>query len=138
MRLMTRCLNKLAGWGAAGILAALLPCPVQAAQMKDARVWAGPEYTRVVLDANGPLDYTISQKDGQIVVNLRGTDAAADFSAPTAQGLYRGLSQVRSGNNLAGRQQHEGEGDRLPDAVRFAAVAAHVMTFYSPSGDLVM
>jgi N-acetylmuramoyl-L-alanine amidase len=100
MRLMTRCLNKLAGWGAAGILAALLPCPVQAAQMKDARVWAGPEYTRVVLDANGPLDYTISQKDGQIVVNLRGTDAAADFSAPTAQGLYRGLSQVRSGNNL--------------------------------------
>ncbi len=100
MRPMMGRLNKLAGWGVAVILAAVLPYPVQAARMKDARVWAGPEYTRVVLDANGPLDYTINQKDGQIVVNLRDSDASADFSAPAAQGLYRGISQVRSGNNL--------------------------------------
>ena len=100
MRLMMGCLNKLAGWGVAAILATLLPCAVQAAQMKDARVWAGPDYTRLVLDANGPLNYTVSQKDGQIVVNLRDSDASADFSAPAAQGLYRGLSQVRSGKNL--------------------------------------
>ena len=100
MRLMMGCLNKLAGWGAAVTLAAVLPYPVHAAQMKDARVWAGPEYTRVVLDANGPLNYTISQKDGQIVVNLRDSNASADFSAPAAQGLYRGLSQVRSGKDL--------------------------------------
>ena len=100
MRLMMGCLNKLAGWGVVVVLAAALPYPVHAAQMKDARVWAGPQYTRVVLDANGPLNYTISQKDGQIVVNLRDADASADFSAPAAQGLYRGITQVRSGKNL--------------------------------------
>ncbi|MEO7051215.1 MAG: N-acetylmuramoyl-L-alanine amidase [Rhodanobacter sp.] len=97
---MKGCLNKLAGWGVAVMLAALLPYSVQAAQMKDARVWAGPEYTRVVLDANGPINYTISQKDGQIVVNLRDSEATADFAAPAAQGLYRGISQVRSGKDL--------------------------------------
>ena len=100
MRLMKGCLNKLGGWSVATMLAALLPYPLQAAQMKDARVWAGPEYTRVVLDANGPINYTISQKDGQIVVKLRDSDATADFSAPAPQGLYRGISHVRSGKDL--------------------------------------
>ncbi len=99
MRLMRSCLNKLAGWGVA-VMAAVLACPVQAAQLKDARVWAGPEYTRVVLDATGPLHYTISQKAGQIVVDLRDSQATADFSAPMAQGLFRGISQTRSGNSL--------------------------------------
>ena len=45
-------------------------CAARAADLKDARVWAGPEYTRVVLDASGPLHYKISQKDGQVVVDL--------------------------------------------------------------------
>ena len=93
-------LNKLAGWGVAAMLAALLPCAAQAAQIKDARVWAGPQYTRVVLDADGPLHYTIAQKDGQIVVDLRDSQAAGGFSAPTAQGLFRGISHARRGDDL--------------------------------------
>ena len=72
MRPMRGYLNKLAGWGVAVMLAAFLPCAAQAAQVKDARVWAGPQYTRVVLDADGPLHYTIAQKDGRIVVRLQG------------------------------------------------------------------
>jgi N-acetylmuramoyl-L-alanine amidase len=93
-------LNKLAGWTVAAMLAALSPCLAQAAQVKDARVWAGPQYTRVVLDADGPLHYTIEQKDGQVVVDLRDSQAANGFSAPAAQGLYRGISHARRGNNL--------------------------------------
>ncbi|MGN6705531.1 MAG: N-acetylmuramoyl-L-alanine amidase [Rhodanobacter sp.] len=93
-------LNKLAGWGAAAMLAAFLPCAAQAAQIKDARVWAGPQYTRVVLDADGPLHYTIGQKDGQIVVNLRDSQAAGSFSAPAAQGLFLGISHARRGDDL--------------------------------------
>lgn len=93
-------LNKLAGWTVAALLVALPPCAAQAAQVKDARVWAGPQYTRVVLDADGPLDYTIEQKDGQIAVNLRDSQAAIGFAAPAAQGLYRGISHTRRGNDL--------------------------------------
>ena len=93
-------LNKLAGWGVAAMLAALLPCAAQAAQIKDARVWAGPQYTRVVLDADGPLHYTIAQKDGRIVVDLRDSQAVGGFSAPTAQGLFRGISHARRGDDL--------------------------------------
>ncbi len=100
MRLMRAFLNKLVGLGVAVILTAMPWYPVQAAQLKDARVWAGPEYTRVVLDAIGPLHYTIDQKDGQIVVDLRDSQATAGFSAPAAQGLYQGISHVRSGKNL--------------------------------------
>jgi N-acetylmuramoyl-L-alanine amidase len=93
-------LNKLAGWTVAAMLAVLSPCLAQAAQVKDARVWAGPQYTRVVLDADGPLHYTIEQKDGQIVVDLRDSQAASGFSAPAAQGLYRGISHAKRGNDL--------------------------------------
>lgn len=97
---MRGCLNKLAGWGVAVMLTALPPCAAQAAQLKDVRVWAGPSYTRVVLDAIGPLHYTIDQKAGQIVVDLRDSLAAPDFFAPAAQGLYRGIAHVSNGNNL--------------------------------------
>ncbi|OOG55121.1 N-acetylmuramoyl-L-alanine amidase [Rhodanobacter sp. B05] len=93
-------LNNLAGLVVAALLAGAPLGGARAAEVKDARVWAGPEYTRVVLDANGPLQYKIEQKGGQIVVELGDSQAAADFSAPAAQGLYRGLSQARSGNNL--------------------------------------
>ncbi|MEO6800240.1 MAG: N-acetylmuramoyl-L-alanine amidase [Rhodanobacter sp.] len=93
-------LNNLAGLFVAAILAGAPLAGARAAELKDARVWAGPEYTRVVLDASGPLHYKIDQKDGQIVVDLSDSTAAADFSAPVAQGMYRGLSHVRSGKNL--------------------------------------
>ncbi len=100
MRIMRAYLNKLAGWGVAVMLAALPLHSVQAAQLQDARVWAGPQYTRVVIDAIGPLRYTIDQKDGQIVVDLRDSQAVTHFTAPAAQGLYRGMAHARSGKNL--------------------------------------
>ena len=97
---MTGYLNKLVALAVAVILAGASLGVARAADIKGARVWAGPEYTRVVFDANGPLDYKIDQKDGQIVVDLGDSQTTAGFSAPAAQGLFRGLSHARSGKSL--------------------------------------
>jgi N-acetylmuramoyl-L-alanine amidase len=75
-------------------------CALKAAELKSARVWAGPEYTRVVLDASGPLKYTISRKTGQLMVDLADSQVGGSFDNPSAQGLYRGMSHARQGNHL--------------------------------------
>ena len=93
-------LNKLGGLVVATFLATAPLCAARAADLKGARVWAGPDYTRVVLDATGPLRYTISQKDAQVVVDLSGSRLAHDFADPAAQGLYRGMTHARIGDNL--------------------------------------
>jgi N-acetylmuramoyl-L-alanine amidase len=100
MRLMSGYLNNLGGCVAAVIMAATPLCAARAADLKDARIWAGPDYTRVVLDASGPLQYTVSQKDGQIVVDLPGSGVSPDFSDPAARGLLRGMSHARIGDHL--------------------------------------
>lgn len=94
---------NLNNWGGLVIaaLAAIAPLgAIRAADLKDARVWAGPEYTRLVLDASGPLHYSVSQKTGQITVDLPGSRATQGFSDPGAQGLFRGMSHVRIGDHL--------------------------------------
>jgi N-acetylmuramoyl-L-alanine amidase len=53
-----------------------------------------------VLDASGPLRYTISQKDGQVVVDLPGSRTTSSFSSPSAQGLYRSMSHARIGDGM--------------------------------------
>ncbi|WEN14327.1 N-acetylmuramoyl-L-alanine amidase [Rhodanobacter sp. AS-Z3] len=93
-------LNKRVGIFAVAIAALLPVSAVSAAQLKSARVWAGSEYTRVVLDASGPLQYTISQKNGEVVVELPGSRPDRDFSDPAAQGLLRGLSHSRLGQGM--------------------------------------
>ena len=100
MRLMRGYLNNLGGCVAAVIMAAIPLCAARAADLKDARIWAGPDYTRVVLDASGPLQYTVSQKDGQIVVDLPDSGVSPDFSDPAARGLLRGMSHARIGDHL--------------------------------------
>ncbi|KRE86780.1 N-acetylmuramoyl-L-alanine amidase [Rhodanobacter sp. Soil772] len=93
-------LNNWGGWVVVAILAAAPLCVTRAADLKGARAWAGPEYTRVVLDASGPLRYTISQKDGQVVVDLPDSRTTSSFSSPSAQGLYRGMSHARVGDGM--------------------------------------
>lgn len=100
MRLMRGYLNNLGGFVAVAIMVIVPLCTARAADLKDARAWAGPEYTRVVLDASGPLHYTISQNDGQIVVDLPDSEVSHDFSDPGAQGLFRGMSHARIGDHL--------------------------------------
>lgn len=100
MRSMRGYLNNWVGWLAVAMMAIAPLCPLHAAQIKDARVWAGPEYTRVVLDASGPFRYTVNQKDGQIVIDLPDSRALRSFSSPTPQGLLRGMSHAHVGSGM--------------------------------------
>jgi len=100
MRHMKGYLNNLGGLVAAAILAIAPLYAAKAAELKDARVWAGPEYTRVVLDATGPMKYSVKQKDGQLTVELADSNAKAGFSDPQASGLYRGMTHTRVGDGL--------------------------------------
>ena len=75
-------------------------CAAEAADLMHARVWAGPQYTRVVLDMSGPLAYQIRRDGAQMVVDLGDSRIADGFSDPAAQGLYRGMSHRIEGNRL--------------------------------------
>ncbi|MDQ6646200.1 MAG: N-acetylmuramoyl-L-alanine amidase [Pseudomonadota bacterium] len=97
---MSGYLNNWCGCFVAAIMLATPLCVARAADLKDARVWAGPDYTRLVLDAEGPLQYKISQKGDQVVVDLSGSRALEEFSDPAAQGLFKGMSHARIGDSL--------------------------------------
>ncbi|HEY9131433.1 MAG TPA: N-acetylmuramoyl-L-alanine amidase [Dyella sp.] len=71
-----------------------------AADVKSARVWAGPEYTRLVLDLSGPVSYRVNQDGGQLSVVLPASTLAGGFSAPRGQGLYKGLQLQRQGDRV--------------------------------------
>lgn len=82
------------------VLATAPLCAANAADVKSARVWAGPEYTRLVLDVSGPLDYKVRQDGGQVVIDLDRSALAGDFAAPRKQGLYKGLESSQQGGRL--------------------------------------
>ena len=75
-------------------------CAVHAADVKSARVWAGPEYTRLVLDVSGPVDYKTRQDGDQLVIDLGRSGLADDYAAPKSQGLLKGLDSNQQGNRL--------------------------------------
>ena len=100
MRGMRAYLNNRMGWLAVALATFLPVGAASAAQLKNARVWAGPEYTRVVFDASGPLQYKISQKNGQVLVELPDSTPSRDFSDPAAQGLFHGMSHSRLGDGM--------------------------------------
>jgi N-acetylmuramoyl-L-alanine amidase len=77
------------------------PCgALHAADVKNARVWAGPAYTRVVFDLSAPAKYTLSQQNGRIVLDLSDSRVAGSFNTPAAQGLFKGLDSVRQGGSV--------------------------------------
>ncbi|HEY4091596.1 MAG TPA: N-acetylmuramoyl-L-alanine amidase [Luteibacter sp.] len=80
-------------------VATLAPVVSNAADVKAARVWAGPEYTRVVFDLSGPATYKMSQGDtpGSVVLDIAGSAVAPDFSAPGGQGLFKSMSSGKQG-----------------------------------------
>ena len=99
MRFMRGYLNSLGGIVVA-IAAATPLCAVHAADLKGARVWAGPAYTRVVIDAAGPLDYKVTQSGDQLLVDLSGTRLAGSFTDPAAHGLFHGMTHAQQGDHL--------------------------------------
>lgn len=76
---------------------------VHATEIKNLRVWAGDEYTRAVFDVSGPVDYKLHEvaKPNRIVLDLRGSVFAPDFSMPGAQGILKGVRAGRQGQKDA-------------------------------------
>ena len=91
--------NKLGLLACVTAVATLAPAASNAADVKGARVWAGPEYTRVVFDLSGPATYKMSQGDtpGSVVLDIAGSAVAPDFSAPGGQGLFKSMSTGKQG-----------------------------------------
>jgi len=82
-------------------VATLAPAVSTAADIKAARVWAGPEYTRVVFDLSGPATYKMSQGDtpGSVVLDITGSAVAGDFAAPGGQGLFKSMTAGKQGGS---------------------------------------
>jgi len=85
----------LAVFGAGGL--------AHAAEIKSLRVWAGPESTRVVFDVSGPVDYKLLElsKPDRLVLDLRGSQLGAGFSAPQVKGLLKSVRAGKQGKNDA-------------------------------------
>ena len=86
--------------GAVALLAMAPLCAAKAADVKSARAWAGPEYTRVVLDVSGPVTYKLNQDGGELTVDVNASSIGSSFSSPGATGLYKGMSGTRQGSNV--------------------------------------
>lgn len=84
----------------AAVVAASASLDAQAADVKAARVWAGPEYTRVVFDLSGPVRFQASTQGGKVQLDLGNDRLAPGFVEPAAQGLFRGLSTHRKAGRL--------------------------------------
>ncbi|MGA0588334.1 N-acetylmuramoyl-L-alanine amidase [Dyella sp. KRB-257] len=80
--------------------AGLSALPARAADVRAARVWAGPLYTRVVFDLSGPVSYRLRQDDGKVQIDLGKDRLGPAFATPSAQGLFKGLSTRRRGGRL--------------------------------------
>src|SRR5688572_18817347 len=74
-----------------------------AAEITGLRIWAGPEYTRAVIDVDGKVDYKLFELDGpdRVVLDLRDSALAADFQAPPASGLLKSLRAGKQGKTDA-------------------------------------
>ncbi|PTR33283.1 N-acetylmuramoyl-L-alanine amidase [Luteibacter sp. OK325] len=72
-----------------------------AADVKAARAWAGPEYTRVVFDLSGPASYKMSQGDvpGSVVLDIASSSVTGDFAAPGGQGLFKSMTVSKQGGS---------------------------------------
>ena len=76
---------------------------VRAAEVRNLRVWAGPEYTRAVFDVSGPADYKLFElaKPDRIVLDIHASTLADSFGAPAAKGLLKGIRAGKQGKDDA-------------------------------------
>src|ERR1700750_2842305 len=80
-------------------IATLAPAASLAADVKAARVWAGPEYTRVVFDLSGPASYKMYEGDspGSVVLDVAGSSVAGGCAGPGGQGLFKSMTTGKQG-----------------------------------------
>lgn len=95
--------SRIGIWLLAACAAGGLAHAAAAADVQALRVWSGPEYTRVVFDLSGPLDYKLFQlaSPDRVVLDLDGSRFADAFKAPAAKGLIKSVRAGKRGNDGA-------------------------------------
>ncbi len=81
----------------------LAAASVRAAEIRNLRIWSGPEYTRAVFDLSGKVDYKLFElsKPDRVVLDLRNSTLGPGFHAPAASGLLKNLRAGGQGQNDA-------------------------------------
>lgn len=92
-------LTRICWLAGTALFAAAPGLALQAAEVKDARVWAGSDYTRVVFDLSGPAKFKLGQDGDRIVLDLASSRATGKL-APSAQGLFKALDSAARGDAL--------------------------------------
>lgn len=80
--------------GLASLLAASLASAAAPVVVKDLRVWAGPDATRLVLDLSAPAEHTLStlQNPDRVVIDIASADIGnSDRALPEGQGFVKRL-----------------------------------------------
>lgn len=85
------------------LLAVWLAAPALAAEVRNVRVWAGPEHTRAVFDLTGPVEYRLFELSApeRIVLDLKGVSLAPGFAPKGSDGLLKGVRAGKHGRTDA-------------------------------------
>jgi N-acetylmuramoyl-L-alanine amidase len=80
-----------------GLLLGLVVSDSNAVEVRDVRVWAGPDHTRVVVELSGPATHNLFRlrNPDRVVIDVADGSLVANQQPPAGQGLVR---QVRFGN----------------------------------------
>ena len=87
-------------WAAAATL--LFACASAfGAEIRSVRSWASPEYTRVVFDLSGPVDYKLFElaDPDRVVLDLRDSKFVEGFSTPEIKGLLKSVRIGKQGKS---------------------------------------
>jgi N-acetylmuramoyl-L-alanine amidase len=81
---------------ALGLVAVLVVGNSEAVEIRDVRLWAGPDHTRVVVELTGPATHNLFtlHNPERVVIDVADASLVATQTAPSGQGLVR---QVRFG-----------------------------------------
>jgi N-acetylmuramoyl-L-alanine amidase len=82
---------------ALGLLVVFVVGEARAVEIRDVRLWAGPDHTRVVVELSGPATHNLFtlHNPERVVVDVADANLVATPAAPAGQGLVR---QVRFGS----------------------------------------
>jgi N-acetylmuramoyl-L-alanine amidase len=92
-------ITRIAYLTGTALLSAVASGALHAGDVKNARVWAGPEYTRVVFDLSGPTPYKLSRDGDRVLLDLSDSRVLGSLGA-AAQGLLKSLSSTRQGGGI--------------------------------------
>ncbi len=80
----------------------LLACiSASASEIRSVRSWASPEYTRVVFDLSGPVDYKLFDlaDPNRVVLDLRNSQFVEGFTTPEIKGLLKSVRIGKQGRS---------------------------------------